>query len=294
MKKQAVFYLMIASASYGSFVVLTKHLLNQGQHPLALVASTAIIFIAFSCAYNSTQTTRIKKITTTDWKKIIILGILATFIGRMLMFEGQALTSAINAGFLVKLTAITTIPFAHYMNKEKLKKTAWIATAIMLIGTYFLTTQGQITNINTGDLLLILLAIILGYTNPLAKQVMAQVKAFLTASLRLSIGATLQTITIALIIGTSIITPITTEPLLLLTLGALGISYLFTFFKGIELAGAAKATIFFLLSAVFSTGLAITFLNETLHPAQLGGGALILTGAYILAKPSKTILTHET
>jgi len=60
--------------------------------------------------------------------------------------------------------------------------------------------------------------------------------------------------------------------------------YLFTFYRGIELTGASIATIFFLLSAVFTAIFAYIFLEETINIISGIGAILILLGALYLAK----------
>jgi len=104
MKKSAIFYLSLASFSFGLFVVLLKYLLNLGLESLPLVASTGVFLIIFSVLYCLLKSPQLRKISKINWFKIFILGLLATFAGRILMFVGQSLTTAINAGFLMKLT----------------------------------------------------------------------------------------------------------------------------------------------------------------------------------------------
>ncbi|MBZ9572089.1 DMT family transporter [Patescibacteria group bacterium] len=284
MKKSAIFYLTLASFSYGLFVVLVKYLLNLGLKSLPLVVSTGVFFFIFSILYCLFNFSYLKNISKRNWIKIFILGALATFTGRILMFVGQSFTTAINAGFLLKLTGLTTIPFAYFLLREKIEKKDYIAFLIMLIGTFLLVTGGRFDIPNIGDLLLILLVIIFGFTNTLAKQVMREVSPNSVSSLRLFFGNLLLFGFITPFLGKATFTPLTTNLALVFVGAILGFIYLFTFYRGIKLAGASTATIFFLLSAVFTTVFAYILLGESIGLVKGLGAVLMLIGAFFLAK----------
>ena len=200
------------------------------------------------------------------------------------MFVGQSLTSATNAGFLMKLTAVTTLPFAYFLLGEKVERKDFFAFLIMLVGTFFLVTEGKLTMPRIGDLILILLVTMIGFTNSLARLVMKDVNPYVISSLRLSIGNFLHLAIFLCLSGLPILTPLLTIPTFIFIAGLLGFTYIFTFYKGIELAGASIATIFFLLSAVFTAVFAYLFLHETIGVIAGIGAVLILIGAFFLAK----------
>lgn len=284
MKKSAIFFLTLASFSFGSFVVLLKYLLNLGYSSFSLVASTAIFLLIFGVFYSFVRRDEIKKISRKNWLRIFLLGFLATFLGRILMFVGQSLTSAINAGFLMKLTAVTTLPFAYFLLGEKVERKDFFAFLIMLVGTFFLVTGGKLTMPRIGDLILILLVTMIGFTNSLARLVMKDVNPYVISSLRLSIGSFLHLAIFLCLFDLPILTPLLTIPTFIFIAGLLGFTYIFTFYKGIELAGASIATIFFLLSAVFTAVFAYLFLHEAIGVIAGIGAVLILIGAFFLAK----------
>jgi len=88
------------------------------------------------------------------WKLYWANGIQAG-LGTSLAMVGIALTDAINAGFLVKFTTVTTIFFAWLMLKEKLSALKVVTVILMLIGVYLLTTKGQVLIPRPGDFFLI-------------------------------------------------------------------------------------------------------------------------------------------
>lgn len=88
------------------------------------------------------------------WKLYLANGIQAG-LGTSLAMIGIALTDAINAGFLVKFTAVTTILFAWIMLKEKMTPLKLATMLLMISGVYLLTTKGQALVPRPGDIFLI-------------------------------------------------------------------------------------------------------------------------------------------
>ena len=76
-------------------------------------------------------------------------------LGTSFAMVGIASTDAINAGFLVKFTTVTTILFAWIMLKEKMTALKMVTVILMLLGVYLLTTKGQVLIPRTGDFFLI-------------------------------------------------------------------------------------------------------------------------------------------
>ncbi|MCK4635091.1 MAG: DMT family transporter [Candidatus Aenigmarchaeota archaeon] len=273
----------LASIFYGSFPIITKFLLNLGIEPLSLIVSSAIFIMIFGISYLLINLSKVKEISRKNWFKILLITFLATSIGNILIFIGQSLTTATNLSFLIKLTGLTVLPFAYFMLGEKLKRKDFIAFMIVISGVFLLTTNGTLITPNLGDILIIILAIIIGFTNSLAKQIMKDVSPNVISSLRILIG-NLLLIGFIVPLGYASFTPLFIQPFWILIGAIFGTSSIFLLYKGIELAGASKATIFFLLSAIFTAVFAFIFLGEVLSYIQWIGAACILGGAYLLAR----------
>ncbi|MCP4536500.1 MAG: EamA family transporter [Chloroflexi bacterium] len=76
-------------------------------------------------------------------------------LGTCLSIIGISLTETINAGFLAKLSTVTTILFAWLILKERLTVIKVLMVFIMLSGAYLLTTKGQVLLPRTGDLFIL-------------------------------------------------------------------------------------------------------------------------------------------
>jgi drug/metabolite transporter (DMT)-like permease len=88
------------------------------------------------------------------WELVIANGIQAG-VGTSLSIIGISLTDAINAGFLVKLTTVTTILFAWLILKERMSSLKLAILFMMLFGAYLLTTKGQSLLPRVGDLFIL-------------------------------------------------------------------------------------------------------------------------------------------
>lgn len=93
-------------------------------------------------------------------KKVLLGLLLANAIhfglGGFFSNSGVALTSAVNAGFLVKFALVTTIILAWIFLKEKMTWIKALAVLIMVFGSYLISTKGQPIVPQIGDLLIVL------------------------------------------------------------------------------------------------------------------------------------------
>ncbi len=87
--------------------------------------------------------------------KLFLANATQSGLGTCFSVIGIALTDAINAGFLFKLTVVTTTFFAWLLLKEKMSWTKVVVIIIMLSGAYLLTTKGQTLYPKIGDLFIL-------------------------------------------------------------------------------------------------------------------------------------------
>jgi drug/metabolite transporter (DMT)-like permease len=83
--------------------------------------------------------------------KLFLANAIQSGLGTCLSIIGIALTDAINAGFLVKLSAVTTTLFAWMLLRERMSWLKMTVIVSMLTGAYLLTTKGQTLYPQIGD-----------------------------------------------------------------------------------------------------------------------------------------------
>ena len=284
MNKKAIFYVIIASVTYGYYLVLTKQGLKFGLNPLSFAMTTGLLSGLFSLFLLVPKINSVKNLKRGDIKSLLILGVIASGISQLTIYYGQKFTSAVNAGFLVKLTALTTIPFSYFLIKEKLKKNVSIPILLTLLGTFLLSTGGKLEIPKLGDLLIIFGTIQLGFTNAYSKKVMGKISSYITSGFRLIFGGIFMLIFVSVLLGVNAFSSLFNGFWFVLFSAILITIVIFTFYKGIELLTPSTVAILFLLSAVFSTLFAYFVLDETISLIQIIGGGLSLLGLYFLSR----------
>jgi drug/metabolite transporter (DMT)-like permease len=88
------------------------------------------------------------------WKLFLANSIQAG-LGTCLSIIGISLTDVINAGFLVKLTTVSTILLSWVIIKEKFTFLKVVVVVAMIFGAYLLTTKGQNLLPRVGDLFIL-------------------------------------------------------------------------------------------------------------------------------------------
>ena len=284
--REALFYILIGSAVYGYFIVLTKQGLTFGLDPLSFASMTSLLSAVFSLGILSPKTTAARKIGWKGVSQLLLIAFLGSCTADLMIYFGQTMTSAVNAGFLVKLTALTTIPFAFLIFRHKLRKIAWVPIFITILGVFLLSCGGKLEVPQFGDIIIIFGTIQLGFTNAYAKKVMAEFSSSTVAGFRLVFGALFTSGIVFLVCGNNVFSALQAGFVFVLFSGILHVVVIFTFYKTIALTNPTTAAMLFLLSALFSTFFAYLFLNESVGATAFFGGSLILIGLYLLLKLS--------
>lgn len=95
-------------------------------------------------------------------------------LGSFLSNAGISLTTALNAGFLIQFTTVTTSVLAWLVLKEKMTKSKMVMVSMIMIGTYFLITKGQMLTPHLGDILILLACLSWSTGNIIIKRTMKQ------------------------------------------------------------------------------------------------------------------------
>ena len=114
----------------------------------------------------------LKKIPFKILKWLLLANAILLGIGGFLGNLGIQLTTAVNAGFITQFTIVTTTFFAFLILKEKATITRVLSIIMIMIGTYFLITNGQLIFPHIGDLVLLFACIAWGLGPVLIKKVL--------------------------------------------------------------------------------------------------------------------------
>lgn len=216
-------------------------------------------------------------------------------LGTCLSIIGIALTSAINAGFLVKLSTVTTVFFAWIFLKEALTVVKLTIVAVMIFGAYLLTTKGQALLPSQGDLFILGACVCWSLGNVMVRQILKSqsVKADVVtlqkplAGLPIFLGlAGLSLFAPALFAGLDgalkcCNISVMHVPYAIGNGISLAVAWIFLF-RTLRIATASYMTLMSMSTPIMVSGLAVIFLGENLAGVQLlGGGLIILSGVAI-------------
>lgn len=230
-------------------------------------------------------------------KSRVLLGLLAANaihfgVGGFLGSAGTALTSAINAGFLVQFSTVTTSILAWTILKEKATIPRAFMVILILLGSFFLTTNGQLMLPHTGDVLIILACLSWSIGNIIVKKVLKEtsVNSDVVSFLRPVAG--LPVFFVFLLFTPLYPTPVQTifqqnifiyKEVLLMILNGVFTAFVWIFLnRTLKIATASYMTMMSSLTPVIVAILAITFLRETVGAVQLIGILLIISSSIVV------------
>ncbi len=201
-----------------------------------------------------------------------------------LYYIGTGYTTAINVSFLVRLQSPFMFAFAFLMLNEGISKKHSISMALVLIGAYLLTMKGIAFELQIGDVMVIMSAIIFAYTNIYFKKNLAHLSALPVLFYRYAISAPILFVGGYFLAGSGLFSSFFTAPFFVVA-GALCYSvYMFGLYHGIDKIGPSSTAIAMLASPLITILAAFTILGEGLVAIQFAGMALMLIGGYVLAK----------
>ncbi len=276
-------YILVISASlfYAIYLIVNRSYLINNFTPLNFACGSGLSAALLSLVYlTSTRKIReVKKIQRRDLTYIIILGLVVGFLFRLLLFFGQSLTTATNAGFLLRTAPLFATIFGYILMRELITKKHIMLMSIMGFGIYLLTTKGKLT-LNLGDILLLLGGVIVGFDQAFSRKIMKKgISPDILTSLTMITGGTL------LYLFTIIFSPpsLTGWEIYLLS-GLLICLSVYTRNLGLKHIKAGIVSSILLLSPVFTAIIGISLLHEEVTPPQLLGGIIILSGGYLIIK----------
>ena len=207
----------------------------------------------------------------------IVLGCLM-FVGYFLQTEGQARTSATNAGFITGLYVVFAPILAFALFGLRVPLAAWVAVGVSVLGLSLLSIEdlGEM-RLHAGDMLVLAGAVAwaghitaIGHLSP-------RYPAWMLSLGQMGVAAVLH-LSVTVVIGLRPAAAVRGDvwPLLILT-GVLGSGVAFTIQVIAQRAvTAARAVVLLAGEALFSAAFAAVWLGERLSLHQWGGALLVL------------------
>lgn len=231
-----------------------------------------------------------------DWLLLVLLSVTGVVVFNLSLFSALKTVTAVRSSVLIALApSVVAVALVTFFREPAHWNTV-AGIVIAFAGAVVTITDGQPARvleggISAGDLYLLGCVLSWAVYTILARPAMRHLSA-------------LAVLTYASIIGTILLTPFAAQGgiiaalagqawstwggLLYLSLGAAGLAYLW-YYEGIRDVGPGKAAVFLNLEPVSAIALGVVLLGEALTWPVMVGAVLVITGLYLVNRPSPPI-----
>jgi drug/metabolite transporter (DMT)-like permease len=285
METRSLIYLGLYSVMLAMGHILQKMVLNLGvdQFVFAFIRiATGFLVISLLLLVKEHHPIMLVK---KNIRHFFVLGVCFSGFGILLKFWGISLTTATNAAFIMSLSSVAVVIFAFLLLKEKAPKQFYTIVMMMIAGVYLVTTGGRQLLPQIGDIIIFVLAFLIGFMQVYGKKVLETLSVIQTAFGRSFIGMIFLGLLIPIFSPKGFST-IPSIPVLLLVM-ANGITFsssVILFYKALQTERASNTGMFALLVPILTAVLGYFFLTERLNFFQIIGGLIILTGSHFISK----------
>jgi len=281
--------IVLAAVLFGVWPSLSKLVLNE-VHPLVIA-----FLIQLIPGIGLSPTLRGVRIARSDWKLVLLAGLVGAVAGPILYFYGLERTTAANSVLLSNSESLFTIMLAYAVLGERATRREYVALVGIAVGAFLVTTQLRFGDVQfleflIGNSMLVAAAACWGVSNTVSTILLRRIKIVPLLATQLLIGAAVYA-PIVLLAGAPLSVSLSILPLLVvLSLSAVGM-FSVLFFYAFRTIGAMRTGAVLPTSALWGILLALyLFPTETLGAVQIVGGALMilaLVAFYVLRGPSE-------
>jgi len=220
-----------------------------------------------------------------DYLILVITALAGSVIAPVVYLNGLNQITAVNASLLMNAEVLFIIIIGIFILKENFQKKEGIGLILLLLGTIFLATNGNISNFsltgNFGTLLVIAAAFFWSIDTTMSKFLSNKRDLLGVSALKCSIGGIILLI-LSLILGLNLKVPLNHLPyLLFIGLVSIGFSFVMIYYS-IRKIGSTRTGSIFPFSSLFGAIFAFIILNEPFTITQLSFGLLMLLGVFII------------
>jgi len=283
----------VATCAWATNIILGRYLRGQ-IGPLTLTAARSVVAALVFAVILSKRPAAERK-AGTDLKMLSAMALAGVVLFAPTLYLGLRYTTAVNGTFINGLGPLLTAGFAAWLIKEPFSGRQVIGAVLALAGVALLVSGGVSVGtgrplFNPGDLLIVLAATFWALYSIAVRKVVIHRSPISATALSMYIG--LPFLVVAAVVESSI-TPVTWSPALagiIVYLGLIPAALGFLSWNaGIKYLGAGGAMVFYNTLPLYGALFGFLFLGETLGPASLAGGVLILAGGLVAALRKKAV-----
>ena len=220
--------------------------------------------------------------TPSDWRTVVVLGVLGTGFYQLLFVSGLARTSVANSSLIFGCTPVAVAILASIVGHDRLTATRWLGAALSLAGMYILVgLEASVTHATlVGDAMVFGAMLCWSVYSVVAQPLLKKHSPLIVSGWAMVVGTVMYLIVVALPVSRTNWSAISTVSWLLMaasSLLALAFSYI-VWYTAVQRIGSTRTAVYSNLTPIVAMAVAAVWLGEQITGTQLLGAAAILTG----------------
>ncbi len=257
--------------------------------PLVFASTAALIagLVAMIFARRSSPPIS-REISRADMRRLVMAGVLGTFLAFTCLFIGLQFTSANNAAIILRSELVFALIFGYFFLNETIssRQMAWMT--LMVFGVLLVVVTNQLTALGIGDILLLITPIAWAAGHTFAKPVLQRVSTWTAVTYRNLVGGALLLLLAVGVIWTGapilytsnlsiVFAVIVVEAIVILLAHSL-------WYEGISRINLGKATALIAPAPLVTFALYAVVFRIPPTPWQLIGAVIVIAATILLAR----------
>jgi drug/metabolite transporter (DMT)-like permease len=287
--RRATIEALFAVIVWGASFVATKVAIQSDLKPDVIVwlrFTIGVIILGAAVAFNRQFRLPDKK----DWGYFALLGFIGITFHQWLQSTGLVTAQATTTGWIVSTIPVFMALLGWLVLKESLRWLQWAGILLSAFGVLMVVTHGELSTLVTGkfgtvgDLLILISAPNWAIFSVLSRRGLNKYPATLMMFYVMTFGWIFSSILFFATGGLAQIGPVSGEgwvSIAFLGIFCSGLAYIF-WYDALQVLPVAQTGAFLYLEPVVTVIVAALLLSESITPAIILGGALILAGVWIV------------
>ncbi|MFX1245604.1 MAG: DMT family transporter [Promethearchaeota archaeon] len=294
-EKTGTFIIIIGLFVYGVHPVLVEFG-TLFVPPLIFASVAALLTGGMAVALRVAKPPRMQpSLSRSDILRLVMAGVLGTFLAYTGLFLGLQLTSSNNAGVILRSELAFALLFGYLFLDERISFRQAVWMCLMIIGVFFVIATTQLSALSVGDLLILVTPIAWAGAHTFAKPVLQRVSVWTAVGYRNLVGGALLALLASTFIAVGI--PIYFFPHLWMIVAVIFLEAVVIllahslWYAGIRRINLGKATALIAPAPLVTFFLSLVVFQVLPTPWQLIGALLVIIATILL---SREVSLHRT
>lgn len=290
-KTKGIYFALLTACISGVSIFLNKFAVGAVTPPLYFTAikNSAVAVLIISVVLASGKWKEIKKISKRETKYLLLIGLIGGSLPFYLYFTGLSLIPAVNSAIIHKTLIVWVSLVAVPLLKEKIGKLQALGVFLIFAGNIFIGGFEGF-EFSKGELLVLIATILWAAETILAKKVLSNVSAEITALFRMGLGSAILMVMMLIFVPNALQKTISLAPqqLFWISLTILTLTgYVLGWYKALKNAPAITVTSILALSTLITNSLSAIFITHSWNITLALQTVMIISGILLIVYSNK-------